>query len=37
MLYSAMVYIYIYIYILYIRNNLTNNKANDGEKVNLFI
>ena len=26
------IYIYIYIYI-YIRNTVTNNKANDGEKV----
>ena len=30
-------YMYIiYIYNIYIRNNLANNKANDGEKVNLF-
>ena len=29
--------IYIYIYIcIHTRNNLTSNKGNDGEKVNLF-
>ena len=36
-IYTYILYIYIYIYIhISTRNNLADNKANDGEKVNFF-
>ena len=34
-IYILYIYIYIYIYI-YTRNNITNNKINDGEKANII-